>query len=144
MWMIPASVNGGSHGERRHGRARGTIAVDVVCIMAFGESPRPLQTPRSGDKIQIFEIDSWTCSRSHPGVEVAPQIPTLSPSENHSCFSSEGSEIWYVCGFLDLQRSKSTFPLELDEPDTKMTTSCLRANSASSSCRVATCEQIVW
>ena len=45
------------------------------------------------DGVQRQVIASATCLSSQPGVEVAPQTPTLSPSENHSGSNSEGSEI---------------------------------------------------
>ena len=48
-------------------------------------------------------VAAATCLSSQPGVEVAPQIPTLSPAENHSADSSDGPEMWWVRGFLDWQ-----------------------------------------
>ena len=46
------------------------------------------------DGVQRQVIASATCLSSQPGVEVAPQMPTLSPSENQPGTNSDGSEIW--------------------------------------------------
>lgn len=105
--------------------------------------PRLVAACSRFEGVQRQVIASATCLSSQPGVEVAPQIPTLSPAENHSADSSDGPEMWWVRGFLDWQSSQSTFPLELETPDTKTITSCRAANSANSSCLDATCEQIV-
>lgn len=45
-------------------------------------------------RIFLQKILSDTCSKSHPGVEVAPQTPTLSPSLNQSEDNSDASEMW--------------------------------------------------
>ena len=56
--------------------------------------PRLVAACSRFDGVQRQVIASATCLSSQPGVEVAPQMPTLSPSENQPGTNSDGSEIW--------------------------------------------------
>ena len=74
-----------------------TMTCRILCVLFEYDFKRLKRNhfDRKVNYLWIFlqKILSATCSKSHPGVEVAPQTPTLSPSWNHSGVSSEESEI---------------------------------------------------
>src|SRR5262249_46794426 len=72
------------------------------------------------------------------GVEVAPQMPTLSTPVNHSLRSSSASEIKKDLGFTASQTLNNALPLELFFPLTNKITSCCDANCSSCGSRLET------
>ena len=77
-----------------------------------------------------FLIAPAASSISHIGVEVAPQMPTVSTSFlNQFDFNCSMVEIKYEFSLFSLHTPKRYFPLELFSPLTKIITSFCLANS---------------
>ena len=67
------------------------IFTDYQCSVPL---PTLKVSSQSGTNLFSSSMCSAVSSRSHFGVDVAPQTPTLSSALNHSLFISAGESMW--------------------------------------------------